>query len=108
MSPVAQVLRLLVRGYRTVLSPLLPPRCRFAPTCSQYALEALEVHGAGRGSWLALRRLARCHPFHPGGHDPVPPRRHAADLPLVSDDGCGADRATPTTDGPAPLLGASA
>ena len=62
----------LVRAYRRWLSPLLGPRCRFAPSCSAYALEALRVHGAGRGSWLAVRRVARCHPFHPGGHDPVP------------------------------------
>jgi len=62
----------LIRGYQTVLSPLLPPSCRFHPSCSQYALEALTRHGALKGSWLAARRLARCHPFHPGGYDPVP------------------------------------
>lgn len=78
MSPLARALTGLVTAYRRLLSPLLPPRCRFAPTCSAYALEALRVHGAGRGSWLALRRVARCHPFHPGGHDPVPPRVPAA------------------------------
>lgn len=105
MSPVARALRLLVRGYRTLVSPLLPPRCRFAPTCSQYALEALEVHGAARGGWLAVRRVARCHPFHPGGHDPVPPRaaartsRHDPAAPRVSDDGEGpaASRARATS-----------
>ncbi|MCW2776341.1 MAG: hypothetical protein JWN17_66 [Frankiales bacterium] len=75
MSPVARVLLVLVRSYRRWVSPLTPPHCRFAPSCSTYALEALQVHGAGRGSWLSLRRLARCHPFHPGGHDPVPPAR---------------------------------
>ena len=75
MSPTARVLAALVQVYRRAVSPLLPPRCRFAPTCSAYALEALQVHGAARGGWLALRRVARCHPFHPGGHDPVPPAR---------------------------------
>ena len=62
----------LIRGYQRVLSPALPPSCRFHPSCSQYALEAVRRHGALRGSWLAARRLARCHPFHPGGFDPVP------------------------------------
>lgn len=62
-----------IRAYRLLVSPLLPARCRFAPTCSTYALQALEQHGAARGSWLALRRLGRCQPFNPGGHDPVPP-----------------------------------
>lgn len=62
----------LVRGYQVVLSPLLPSTCRFYPSCSAYAVEALERHGAWRGTKLAARRLARCHPFHPGGYDPVP------------------------------------
>jgi putative membrane protein insertion efficiency factor len=62
----------LVRGYQVVLSPLLPATCRFYPSCSAYAVEALERHGAWRGTKLTLRRLARCHPFHPGGYDPVP------------------------------------
>jgi putative membrane protein insertion efficiency factor len=61
-----------LRAYKVLISPALPPACRFTPTCSQYALEAIERHGALRGSWLALRRLARCHPFHPGGFDAVP------------------------------------
>jgi len=61
-----------LRAYRRLVSPMLPPRCRFEPSCSAYAVEAVERHGAGRGSWLALRRVARCHPFHPGGYDPVP------------------------------------
>ena len=65
-------LRFLIRGYQLLLSPLLGPRCRFHPSCSHYALEAIQVHGAARGSWLALRRLSRCHPLHPGGYDPVP------------------------------------
>jgi putative membrane protein insertion efficiency factor len=62
----------LVRGYQLVISPLLPPSCRFMPSCSQYALEAIVRHGAVKGTWLAARRLVRCHPFHPGGFDPVP------------------------------------
>jgi len=78
MSPAARVLVAFVHAYRRVLSPLLGPRCRFAPSCSAYALEALTLHGAVHGGWLALRRLARCHPFHPGGHDPVPPRRSSS------------------------------
>lgn len=62
----------LVRGYQRFISPALPPACRFTPSCSAYAVTALERYGAIRGSWLALRRLARCHPWNPGGYDPVP------------------------------------
>lgn len=61
-----------IRGYRTLISPLIPPTCRFQPTCSQYALEAVRRFGAFRGFCLAVRRIIRCHPFHPGGYDPVP------------------------------------
>jgi putative membrane protein insertion efficiency factor len=66
------VLVFLVRGYQVALSPLLPSSCRFMPSCSAYAVEALERHGALHGSWLTIRRLARCHPFCVGGYDPVP------------------------------------
>ena len=67
-----RVLAGLVRGYQLTISPMLPPSCRFTPSCSQYALEAITRHGAVKGTWLAARRLIRCHPFHPGGFDPVP------------------------------------
>lgn len=68
------LLRGLIRGYQLFISPLLGPRCRFYPTCSHYALEAIDTHGALKGGWLALRRVLRCHPWNPGGLDPVPPR----------------------------------
>ena len=70
-------LRGLIRAYQVVLSPVLGPRCRFLPTCSDYAREALAVHGLLRGSWLSVRRIARCQPFGGCGHDPVPPARDA-------------------------------
>ncbi|MFW6191125.1 MAG: membrane protein insertion efficiency factor YidD [Thiohalospira sp.] len=68
------ILVLVVRLYRYLVSPLLGPRCRFHPTCSCYAEEAVRRFGAVRGGWLAVRRLVRCHPWHPGGVDPVPER----------------------------------
>jgi putative membrane protein insertion efficiency factor len=61
-----------IRVYQRVLSPLLPNRCRFYPTCSHYAVEAIEKHGVLRGVWLAIKRILKCHPLHPGGFDPVP------------------------------------
>ena len=67
-----RLLILAIRAYQYTLSPMLGLRCRFEPSCSRYTIEALEEHGALKGSWLAVRRLSRCHPFHPGGHDPVP------------------------------------
>jgi uncharacterized protein len=68
---VKGVLLFLLRFYKTVFSPLLPPACRFVPTCSEYAYEAVNKYGALRGAWLSARRLSRCHPFHRGGYDPV-------------------------------------
>ena len=80
-SPLARLLLFLVRAYRTVpKSPL--PRCRFAPSCSAYALTAIEVHGAARGGILALGRIARCHPFHPGGVDHVPTNLIHSTMPV--------------------------
>jgi putative membrane protein insertion efficiency factor len=64
-----------IRGYRRFVSPVLPPACRYRPTCSEYAIEAIEKHGVLRGGTLALRRLIRCGPWHPGGYDPVPSRK---------------------------------
>ena len=76
MSATAQAVVLAIRAYQRVISPLLPASCRFAPTCSEYAAQALAQHGVGRGLRLALFRLLRCHPFHAGGYDPPPlPRR---------------------------------
>jgi putative membrane protein insertion efficiency factor len=66
------LLLLILRGYQYVLRPMLGNNCRFYPSCSDYAREAIEKHGAWRGTWLTLRRIGRCHPYHPGGFDPVP------------------------------------
>jgi putative membrane protein insertion efficiency factor len=67
-----QILIVLIRAYQYVISPWLGPRCRFTPTCSSYAMEAISRYGAMRGLIMALRRISRCHPHHPGGYDPVP------------------------------------
>lgn len=75
LGMAAKPLVLLIKGYQRFVSPFLPPSCRFYPSCSAYAVEALTVHGVLRGSWLTVRRLLRCGPWHPGGLDPVPPRR---------------------------------
>ena len=72
------LLKSLIHAYRWLISPLLGPRCRFYPSCSAYALEAIERFGAMRGAWLSMRRLGRCHPWHPGGFDPVPDHDCAA------------------------------
>ena len=83
---MSALIRVLLRAYQLTLSPLLGPRCRFHPSCSHYMQEAVTTHGALRGVWLGLRRLARCHPLNPGGYDPVPPAKtakascHAHDL----------------------------
>ncbi|MFC3345188.1 membrane protein insertion efficiency factor YidD [Paenibacillus abyssi] len=70
-----RALQLPIRFYRRFISPLKPPTCRFYPTCSAYALEALEKHGSVKGSMLAVKRICKCHPFHAGGFDPVPPAK---------------------------------
>lgn len=89
-DPAARVLIAPIRGYQRFISPLFPPVCRFYPSCSAYAVEALQVHGAFRGLWLGIRRICRCHPFTAGGLDPVPPRKgHTAVNP--NDPGQGAD-----------------
>jgi len=76
MSPLQRLLLAPIRFYRRFLSPLkAQPSCRFHPTCSSYALEAISTHGALKGAGLSVRRLLKCHPFHPGGFDPVPPPR---------------------------------
>jgi uncharacterized protein len=78
-SMIQKVLLILIRGYRRYISPLFPPSCRFQPTCSQYAVEAIERFGAIQGSWLAIKRILRCHPFQPGGYDPVPQCQNHSD-----------------------------
>lgn len=75
MSPLGRVLLALIGFYRRVISPLLGPHCRFAPSCSAYAAEAIRTHGALRGGWMAVKRVARCHPWSAGGVDHVPPAR---------------------------------
>lgn len=76
MTPLAHLVALPVRAYRLILSPWVGKSCRFQPTCSAYALEALSLHGALWGGWLALRRIGRCHPWGPHGYDPVPEKRN--------------------------------
>ena len=71
-SPAMQAVKVAIRGYQRWVSPLLGPTCRFHPSCSSYTATCVERHGAARGLWLGARRIARCHPFHPGGFDPPP------------------------------------
>lgn len=73
---LSELLILPVRFYRAAISPLFPPCCRFTPSCSEYTIEALRVHGPFRGTWLALRRILRCHPWGGSGYDPVPPPKN--------------------------------
>ncbi len=78
-AAITRLMLMLIRFYQLLVSPLLGPSCRFEPSCSRYAAACLSTHGPLRGSWLAARRIARCHPFHPGGYDPPPeaPQAHA-------------------------------
>jgi uncharacterized protein len=94
-GPVARVLLVPIHLYRRWISPVLPPTCRFEPSCSAYAVEALTTHGALRGTWLTVRRLARCAPWGRAGYDPVPPRRDAAPS---ADDRDGPGTASPARD----------
>lgn len=70
----ARLMMGLIRGYQLILSPFFGGNCRYQPSCSHYGLEAVQVHGAVRGSWMAIKRIGRCHPWREGGYDPVPPR----------------------------------
>jgi len=72
VASMRKLLLFLIKAYRYCLSPLLGPSCRYFPSCSEYAAEAIAKYGPGYGSWLALKRIARCHPWHPGGYDPIP------------------------------------
>lgn len=72
MNPIQHLLVGAIRVYQVALSPYFGSQCRFSPTCSEYAMEAVIKHGALKGAWMAVRRIGRCHPYHPGGHDPVP------------------------------------
>ncbi|MCV2886541.1 membrane protein insertion efficiency factor YidD [Aestuariibacter sp. AA17] len=80
MEKAFQALRLipitLIRGYQRFISPLIGPSCRFHPTCSQYAIDAIKMHGFLIGGWLSVKRILKCHPLHEGGHDPVPHKLH--------------------------------
>lgn len=75
MVHMKKIILRMIRFYQRYISPMSPPSCRFYPTCSQYAIEAVEEHGAFKGSYLAVRRILKCHPLHKGGFDPVPPKK---------------------------------
>jgi len=79
---ITWLLKVLVHGYRYTVSPLLGPRCRHLPSCSEYCLEALDLHGAWHGAWLTVKRLARCHPWGTSGIDPVPPKSSASQIQI--------------------------
>lgn len=83
MSPASHFLSGLIRAYQLFLRPALPPSCRYTPSCSHYGIEAIRTHGALRGGWLTVRRLARCHPWGGSGYDPVPPASHLHRGPCV-------------------------
>ncbi|HYH26555.1 MAG TPA: membrane protein insertion efficiency factor YidD [Blastococcus sp.] len=102
-SPVARVLLRAVGFYSRAISPAFPPRCRFHPTCSAYAAEAISVHGAGRGSWLTLVRLAKCAPWHPGGVDLVPPARSGGTAPAGRSSSSAVSRPGTPSDAPGPV-----
>jgi len=91
MNPVGVVLRGAIRGYQLLISPVLPASCRFTPSCSAYAMDAIAQHGPMAGIWLATKRLCRCHPWNDGGFDPVPPARD----PTSKTDGAGMSRPSP-------------
>ena len=100
-SPVARGLLRALGFYSRAISPAFPPRCRFHPTCSAYAAEAVAVHGAARGSWLTLVRLAKCAPWHPGGVDPVPPAaRTGGTVPATRTSSSAVSRSGTPTEGP--------
>jgi putative membrane protein insertion efficiency factor len=84
MSPVGRMIWLAIRAYQLFVSPLMAPSCRYVPSCSRYAMDAIDGHGAVRGTWLALRRLLRCHPWGGMGYDPVPePRARPGSAPAA-------------------------
>lgn len=87
MNPLKLLLLAVFRGYQLFISPVLPPSCRYTPTCSQYAIEAVSRHGALRGGWLALKRLGRCHPWGGCGYDPVPEPADKAPDETTSENG---------------------